>query len=188
MVPKRLAKNAKLHRELAAGLAKSDGSSIPLDSACLEKLFRMIAQGLAWHHWKVRLRDQHASLASIFHDIGTLFFEQPFSNWNTREQVSENLGEGTFVYEGKQATDYPEMTVWRFWMYGGVVFGGDVTLPGPASVAIAVTGPLAFINNLRFKGAASRRKIGRNELCPCESGKKFKKCHGASVLRPTTNG
>ncbi|MGE0682771.1 MAG: SEC-C metal-binding domain-containing protein [Candidatus Binatia bacterium] len=22
-------------------------------------------------------------------------------------------------------------------------------------------------------------KVGRNELCPCGSGKKFKKCHGA---------
>jgi len=24
----------------------------------------------------------------------------------------------------------------------------------------------------------SNRKIGHNELCPCSSGKKFKKCHG----------
>jgi preprotein translocase subunit SecA len=23
-------------------------------------------------------------------------------------------------------------------------------------------------------------KIGRNDLCPCGSGKKFKKCHGAA--------
>ncbi len=27
---------------------------------------------------------------------------------------------------------------------------------------------------------ASGEKIGRNKLCPCESGKKFKKCHGVS--------
>jgi len=27
--------------------------------------------------------------------------------------------------------------------------------------------------------AASGRKVGRNELCPCGSGRKFKKCHGA---------
>ena len=25
---------------------------------------------------------------------------------------------------------------------------------------------------------ADRRKIGRNEKCPCNSGKKYKKCHG----------
>jgi uncharacterized protein YecA (UPF0149 family) len=24
-------------------------------------------------------------------------------------------------------------------------------------------------------------KIGRNDPCPCGSGKKYKKCHGASV-------
>ena len=26
-----------------------------------------------------------------------------------------------------------------------------------------------------------QRKVGRNELCPCGSGKKYKKCHGAAV-------
>jgi tetratricopeptide (TPR) repeat protein len=29
-----------------------------------------------------------------------------------------------------------------------------------------------------------RRKVGRNELCPCSSGKKFKKCCGANDARP----
>jgi uncharacterized protein YecA (UPF0149 family) len=28
--------------------------------------------------------------------------------------------------------------------------------------------------------APSRGKIGRNEPCPCGSGKKYKKCHGAA--------
>jgi preprotein translocase subunit SecA len=27
-------------------------------------------------------------------------------------------------------------------------------------------------------------KVGRNDPCPCGSGKKFKKCHGASEDRP----
>jgi len=27
----------------------------------------------------------------------------------------------------------------------------------------------------------SGRKVGRNEPCPCNSGKKFKKCHGSLV-------
>jgi hypothetical protein len=26
------------------------------------------------------------------------------------------------------------------------------------------------------------RKIGRNDLCPCGNGKKYKKCHGASRM------
>ena len=33
--------------------------------------------------------------------------------------------------------------------------------------------------NRRFEAAAGGRKIGRNELCPCSSGKKYKRCHGA---------
>jgi len=28
-------------------------------------------------------------------------------------------------------------------------------------------------------GPADRRKIGRNQACPCGSGKKYKHCHGA---------
>jgi hypothetical protein len=28
-------------------------------------------------------------------------------------------------------------------------------------------------------------KVGRNDPCPCGSGKKFKKCHGGSAPSPT---
>ncbi len=31
------------------------------------------------------------------------------------------------------------------------------------------------------KPARAEAKVGRNDLCPCGSGKKFKKCHGAGV-------
>ena len=31
----------------------------------------------------------------------------------------------------------------------------------------------------RFDEATGGRKVGRNERCPCGSGKKYKKCHGA---------
>lgn len=37
------------------------------------------------------------------------------------------------------------------------------------------------------KASKPRNRIGRNERCPCDSGQKFKNCHGrssASVLRP----
>ena len=30
----------------------------------------------------------------------------------------------------------------------------------------------------RFDAMTNGRKVGRNEACPCGSGKKFKKCHG----------
>jgi len=31
---------------------------------------------------------------------------------------------------------------------------------------------------------ASVKKVGRNQPCPCGSGKKFKLCHGAAAPRP----
>jgi preprotein translocase subunit SecA len=31
---------------------------------------------------------------------------------------------------------------------------------------------------------AGGKKVGRNQPCPCGSGKKYKLCHGAAVPRP----
>ncbi|MFN2460106.1 MAG: SEC-C metal-binding domain-containing protein [Candidatus Velthaea sp.] len=28
---------------------------------------------------------------------------------------------------------------------------------------------------------ATAEKVGRNDLCPCGSGKKYKRCHGAAA-------
>ena len=33
-------------------------------------------------------------------------------------------------------------------------------------------------DNRRFQDMTQGRKVGRNESCPCGSGKKYKKCHG----------
>ena len=33
-----------------------------------------------------------------------------------------------------------------------------------------------------------REKIGRNDPCPCGSGKKYKKCHGAGSPPPSSSG
>lgn len=44
-------------------------------------------------------------------------------------------------------------------------------------------GVIDFVNNLGSigKGAvAQRKKVGRNDPCPCGSGKKYKQCHGKS--------
>lgn len=52
------------------------------------------------------------------------------------------------------------------------ILRGEVTLPSPAPSLPAV----ALSRHPSRKG----RKIGRNEPCPCNSGKKYKKCCGAS--------
>jgi preprotein translocase subunit SecA len=59
---------------------------------------------------------------------------------------------------------------------------------GEPEIAPGVANPAAAVSGLRPVGAAepavapfvrSDRKVGRNEPCPCGSGKKYKHCHGA---------
>jgi hypothetical protein len=89
------------------------------------------------------------AIASLFSDTGAPFFMQILSGWKTPTRESANLGNGTFVYEGAQATDVPEATIWRFEMYGGIRFGGDPRIPDPASLAVALTGPDSLIHRLQ---------------------------------------
>lgn len=45
-----------------------------------------------------------------------------------------------------------------------------------------VDGRWMFVDGAQVKAAPARRaaeKVGRNDPCPCGSGKKFKRCHGA---------
>lgn len=44
-------------------------------------------------------------------------------------------------------------------------------------------GPQKRLDHIRAHTPIVRteRKIGRNEPCPCRSGKKFKKCHGVDI-------
>jgi hypothetical protein len=155
MVRRRILKNAKLHSELAAAFAQSGGTTIPIDHARLEKLFAMIARGLLWYHWQVVLGPNHSSIASIFSVSGEFPFDRMFKAWDTPNRVNVDLGRGTFCYEGAQATDSPQTTIWRFSMYGGIIFGGDPKVPGLGSLAVAVTGPAMLIQRLQSGTLAS---------------------------------
>jgi preprotein translocase subunit SecA len=37
------------------------------------------------------------------------------------------------------------------------------------------------VSNQQKQPVAKNRKIGRNEICNCGSGRKYKKCHGALI-------
>lgn len=179
LVPPRLAKNAKLLRKLRNGYERSGGTSIPFEHKPLEELFAMIAKALAWQHFDVRLGEGYSAAASLFSNEGEAGFEQMLSSG--KKHVSGDLGEGTFSFEGTQAAQLPELTMWRFRIYGGVDFGGDPNVNGPSSLAIAVTGRLEMIRNLRYAGFLKDRnapKVGRNDPCPCGSGEKHKRCCG----------
>jgi hypothetical protein len=180
LVPPRLEKNAKLARKLRRGYERTGGSAIPLEHKPMEELFAMIAKGLAWKRFGVRLSEGYSSIASLF----TNEAEEVFSGMlaSGKEHVSGDLGEGTFRYEGAQSKDDGQLTMWRFEIYGRVDFGGDPAVNGPSSLAIAVTGRTELIGNLFYSSFLKDRKapkVGRNDPCPCGSGKKHKKCHGS---------
>jgi len=125
MVPKRLAKNARLHRALAHGRDttwnRSKGGllvrqmTLPMGGQ-LEKLFEFIAKGLLWHHWKVRLTDDHTVVAGLVPDN----FLDPFCKVPSDRRVNDSLGGGTVSYQGFQGNDYAEVSAWEFTMYGGL--------------------------------------------------------------------
>ena len=147
----------------------------------MEKLFAMIAKGLAWHHFQVRLGDEFSARAALLDSAGRTAFDRIVGEG--RNHVKADLGNGTFAYEGAQG-DYPEETVWRFVLYGGVDFGGDPRVSRPSSLAIALTAKKETIQNLTyrdFQRLPKAPKVGRNDPCPCGSGKRHKKCHGSGT-------
>src|SRR5260370_16403325 len=102
LVRRRLENNLRLKRELAAGYDVSGGATIPFDHLKLEKLFAMIAQGLAWHHWGVLLKPGFSAIAALFRDTGEPFFAQILSGWKTPIRLSPNLANAPSAYDAPQ--------------------------------------------------------------------------------------
>lgn len=165
-VPPRLNKNRKLHQQLASkhhmvwarqrsGILAPTGA-IPLDFSQVEALFEYIVKGLIWFHWQTCLTDDHFIVVLALNRHGEAVFQRKFFQVNVRQRVASNLGKGTFVYEGVQGVDTPEVTAWRFSIYGGVDLGGDPSQPHEASKVIgAFTGPRRVLTR-----AALRAKFG----------------------------
>jgi preprotein translocase subunit SecA len=57
----------------------------------------------------------------------------------------------------------------------GGIFGGTATAAPPAPARVG--GDDAAVRTVR----RDEPKVGRNDPCPCGSGKKYKKCHGAGL-------
>ena len=66
--------------------------------------------------------------------------------------------------------------------------GSTASLDGAIGAVVAAVADLYDITSpLRYKVEALRRdtpKVGRNDPCPCGSGRKFKQCHGAASASP----
>lgn len=129
MVPKRLRNNTRLNRTLAQGrnpvwVREGDlvvpSSTLPIDCGAFQMFFNLIAKGLTWYHWRTHLTAQDFVEVWTLTDAGARPFDEWLAKANARERVRRNLGNGTFVYEGAQGIDCPQVTIWYIWPYGGV--------------------------------------------------------------------
>jgi hypothetical protein len=106
----------------------------------------MIAQGLAWHHWKVLLRPGFSAIASLFTDAGAPFFMQMLSGWNTCIRKS---GEWTIhprACSSDRRSRSHGLAVSDVWWHQ---VRRRPCRPGPASLAVALTGPDSLIQRLQ---------------------------------------
>jgi hypothetical protein len=154
MVRKRLEKNVKLHRNLMAGqkivsVTEQEGKqeetiAIPFDGAKLEQLFSMITRGLVWYHWGIYLEQGYEVRTQTVTPYGLQQYEERLFRKNGRDRISENLGNGTFLYEGIQAVDDPAITVWKFRIYGGLAsYEDDIAAEQLGSHLVSMTAPSA---------------------------------------------
>jgi predicted aspartyl protease len=84
-------------------------------------------------------------------------------------QVTEGKLEGTDLLIGMDLIASGDFAVTNV--------GGKTTL----SYRIPSIKRIDYVEEAKRIREAKEGKVGRNELCPCGSGKKFKKCHGQSA-------
>lgn len=161
LAARRLAKNLRQKRALASGTSPvwlRDGSlykrtiAVPMDWVKLEKLFALIARGLAWHHWNVLIGPDCFSNAHILQGTTKAQYTR-MQGQRAAARVDANLGAGTFIYRGAQATDNPTITIWEFSIYRGL---RATNRRGPIEEEIkvgAMTGPLRVLQRGELKAS-----------------------------------
>jgi hypothetical protein len=157
MVPSRLEKNQKLHRQLGAGISNEltkttsglfvPTTVIPFDGEKLEQLFEFIVKGLMWHHWQVLLDGDCGIQVATPGAVQKKQYELLFQ-CRANARLDEDLGQGTIKYAAAQGVDKPRVSVWKFSFYGGVHLADAPAFPGESLSAIyALTGPAAIVGN-----------------------------------------
>ncbi|MRS13055.1 MAG: hypothetical protein EG823_08300 [Actinobacteria bacterium] len=151
LVPPRLEKNARLHRDIVANMRRAwaqHGSfvlptaSVPVDGERIHELFRFVGRGLVSYEFGVTLKPSDLVEVTTLTAQGMELFETQFFGPHVSSVRHVDLGAGTVVYEGLQAQDMPEATVWRIQMYGGMWMLSDSTPPeANGSLLGIMTGP-----------------------------------------------
>jgi hypothetical protein len=130
-VPKRLQKNQRLHKELNQYQSRvnllengksAETMALPIRPGTIESLFTYVVKGLAWHHWQAYIDDKNCSIEVMaLSDHGRSFFQKNLFSMHSPNRALVNLGNGSIIYEGVQGVDCPQITIWRFHMYGGMI-------------------------------------------------------------------
>lgn len=136
-VPRRLAGNRSLHRNLAANQQNTwlteNGVTqrtitIPFEGEKLDALFALVTRGLAAHHFSVVIPNAYYVGAGTMPSAAEPFMMSLLA-MNARAKVSRSIGDGLISYEGAQGTDDPNLTIWRYRIYGGIRLS-DTNNPG----------------------------------------------------------
>jgi preprotein translocase subunit SecA len=129
-------------------------------------------RGLAQKDPLVEYRNEGALMfqdlnRSIREEVITLLFHAEVSAQESAElqQQAQNGANGNLSYEHQQLAGSEAI----------LAAGGTSTAAAGFASAGGVATPVAP----RPKVNSEFENVGRNDLCPCGSGKKFKKCHGA---------
>jgi hypothetical protein len=155
MVPKRLARNAPLSARIREGMHQvlmrhPDGlvvptGVVPIDSDRIEELFDLIGRGLLWHHFGALLGVRDVVTVTLLNGGGERFFEEQFFAPCRGKVLTCNLGEDTVIYQGLQASDCPQGSVWRIRLYGGLQLASSAGgVDSVASTIGVITGPASW--------------------------------------------
>lgn len=129
-VPRRLAKNAKLHRRLADGMREesyTDASGnastrlvLPFDGARLEALFSYITRGLIYVHWGRYLDHGYVARAMAMREAGQHHWEALMTHPTAAGQFGWSLGNRVLRYEAFHDSSNLNVSGWQFRMFGGM--------------------------------------------------------------------
>jgi hypothetical protein len=144
MVPRRLAKNRKLHSQLSSSLGQAwlkDGATLRpattllLDADQLKGLVRYFVRGLAAYHWDLIIPAVYRIGVGVWTNEGEQLVASALPK-SGKATIEGSWGNRAFEYRGLQAEDDPNLTLWKFEIYGGVLLAGDSNLAPDASPRI----------------------------------------------------
>lgn len=150
MVPKRLAKNRAFAATLCQGMSPiwvrdpsgliRRTSKITIDSDRFERWCGLVARGLAYFHWGTVLGPDCFVEVMVPTHAGEGYLNYMLSHRGAKRVWPQDLGRGTFVYEGLQGVDHPQVSAWRLAVYGGLVLSGHNSAVRSRIVGV-LTGP-----------------------------------------------